>query len=155
MEILPYPWNKMSYHILKHISCEGRLSIIYDYQFRLLHELRFGKEIRIDRRLNVPCFLLQSIIDTSMKIQEGKHQQLAHHGLLKLILEDDLSQLRIPIQWSTFKYMEKEVAIEIQALEYDRENNSSVEEEAKENEEKPEEEEEELKEEQEAEIEKK
>ena len=68
----------------------------------------------------------------SLKVQEGKHQQLAHHGLIKLILEDALSQLRIPIQWSTFRDMEGEAMIEIQALEYDRDNSSSGEEEAEE-----------------------
>jgi len=32
-EILPYPWDEVSYHILKYISCEGRLSRIIGYQF--------------------------------------------------------------------------------------------------------------------------
>lgn len=114
-ESLPYPWNEVSYHIFKYISCEGRLIIIYGYQFRLLPKLRFGEEITIDERLSVPCFLMQSIIDMSLKVQEGKHQQLAHHGLIKLILEDSLSHLRIPIQLSTFIDMGKEVVIEIQA----------------------------------------
>jgi len=90
-ESLPYPWNEVSYHILKYISCEGRLNIIYDYQFRPPHELIFGEEIPIDRRISVPYFLLQSIIDMSLKVQEGKHQQLAHHGIIKLTLEDSLS----------------------------------------------------------------
>lgn len=40
-ESLPYPWDEVAYHILKYISCEGRLSIVYAYHFRLLHELRF------------------------------------------------------------------------------------------------------------------
>lgn len=40
-EILPYPWDEVAYHILKYISCEGRLSVVYAYQFRLLYELRF------------------------------------------------------------------------------------------------------------------
>lgn len=28
-ESLPYPWDEVSYHILKYISCEGRVNIIY------------------------------------------------------------------------------------------------------------------------------
>lgn len=28
-DILPYHWNEVSYHILKYISCEGRLSVVY------------------------------------------------------------------------------------------------------------------------------
>lgn len=41
-ESLPYPWDEVSYHILKYISCEGRLNVVYIYQFKFLHELRFG-----------------------------------------------------------------------------------------------------------------
>lgn len=57
-ESLPYPWDEVSYHIMKCIYCEGRLSIIYGYQFRLLHEMRFGEELPLNRRLSVPYFLL-------------------------------------------------------------------------------------------------
>jgi len=74
LEWILYPWDEVRYHILKYISCEGRLSIAYGYQFRLLHELRFGEELPLNRRLNVPYFLLQSIIDMRIKVQEGKHQ---------------------------------------------------------------------------------
>jgi len=131
-ESLPYPWNEVSYHILKYISYEGRLGIVYGYQFRLLHDLRFGEGIPIDKRINIPYFLLQFIIDMSLKFQEEKHQKLSHHGIIKLILEDALSQLKVPIKWSTFRDMDIEVVIEILALEYDRDNTISVEEEEKE-----------------------
>lgn len=67
-EGIPYPWDELSCHIFKYISCEGRLSIVYGYQFRLLHELRFGEELPPNRRLSVPYFLLQSIIDMSIKV---------------------------------------------------------------------------------------
>lgn len=90
---IPYPWNEVRYHIIKYTSCEGRLSIVYGYHFRLLHELRFGEEIPPHRRLSVLKFLLQSMIDMSIKVQEGNHQQLAHHGLIKLILEYALNNL--------------------------------------------------------------
>ena len=33
---LPYPWNEISYHLIKYISCEGRYSLVYGYHFRLL-----------------------------------------------------------------------------------------------------------------------
>lgn len=135
MENLPYPWNEVSYYILKYISCEGRLNIVYVYQFRLLHELIFGEELPFDKRLSVPYLFFKSIIDMNLKVEEGKHTQLAHHGLIKLILEDVLSQLRIHILWSMFRDMDREVVIEIQALEYDRDPTSSGEEEAGEDEE--------------------
>lgn len=41
MEIFPCPCNGVTYNILKYISCEGRLSFVYVYQFRLLYELIF------------------------------------------------------------------------------------------------------------------
>jgi len=42
--ILPYPWNKIIYHLIIYISCEGRYSVVYGYHFRLLQELRFGAD---------------------------------------------------------------------------------------------------------------
>jgi len=68
-EIIPYPWNEVRYHIINYISCEGIFGIVYGYQFRLLHELRFGEEIPPHRRLSVPYFLLQSMIDMIIKVQ--------------------------------------------------------------------------------------
>lgn len=56
-------------------------------------------------------------------VQEGKHQQLAHHGLIKLILEDALQNLRFPIAWKTFVDMQAEG--EIQAIKYDKSPTSS------------------------------
>lgn len=40
-ERLPYPWDEVAYHILKYISYEGRISVVYAYRFILLHELKF------------------------------------------------------------------------------------------------------------------
>jgi len=65
-ESLPYPCDEVIYHIFKYILCEGRLSIVYGYQFRLLHEMRFGEELPLNRRLSVPNFLLKSIIEMSI-----------------------------------------------------------------------------------------
>ena len=36
-EILPHPWPKVAYHIIKYITCEGRMSVVYAYHFRILH----------------------------------------------------------------------------------------------------------------------
>jgi len=35
-ESLPYPWNEVSYQLIKYISCEGSYSVVYGYHFRLL-----------------------------------------------------------------------------------------------------------------------
>ena len=66
----------------------------------------------------MPYFLVQSMINMSIKVQEGKRHQLAHHGLIKLILEDSLQNLRFPIAWTTFTDMQEEG--EIKSIEYDR-----------------------------------
>lgn len=67
------------------------------------------------------------MIDMSIKVQEGKHQQLAHHGLIKIILEDALQKLRLPIAWKTFTDMQVEG--EIQVIEYDKRPTTSEKEE--------------------------
>ena len=65
-----------------------------------------------------------------IKVQEGKHQQMTQHGLVKLILEDSICQLRIPIMWTTFVDMNREDLI--QAIEYERDPTSGGEEEEEE-----------------------
>jgi hypothetical protein len=35
-EILPHPWPEVAYHIIKYVTCEGRMSVVYAYHFRLL-----------------------------------------------------------------------------------------------------------------------
>lgn len=61
-EIPPYPWDEVAYHILKYISCEGILSVVYSYHFRLIHELRFKEKLPLPQRPSVPRFLLHPVI---------------------------------------------------------------------------------------------
>jgi len=96
-ESMPYPWNEVGYQLIKYISCEGRYSVVYGYHFRILEELRFGAETPPHQRLNIPYFLLQSLIDSSIKMKEGNSQQLAHHGLIRILIEDVVQNLRTPI----------------------------------------------------------
>jgi len=65
---LPPPWNEVSYQIMKYISCKGMNNIVYGYHFRLLHELRYGMDLPPVKRLSLPYFLLQSLIECSTKI---------------------------------------------------------------------------------------
>ena len=92
--------------------------MVYRYHFRLLQELRFEVDTPPQNRLSIPYFLLQSLIDMSVKVQEGKHKQIVHHGLIKLILEDSLQNLRLPITWTSFRDMQAEGVI--QDFEYDK-----------------------------------
>jgi hypothetical protein len=38
-ESLPQPWMESTYHIIKYIPCEGRMSVVYSYHLRLFHYL--------------------------------------------------------------------------------------------------------------------
>ena len=66
-------------------------------------ELRFGVEIPPHQRLNIPYFFLQSLIESSIKVKEGNSPQLAHHGLIRILIEDALQNLRTLITWSVFR----------------------------------------------------
>lgn len=106
----------MAYHILKYISCDGMLSILYAYHFRLLHDLRFKAEFPIPQRLSVPHFLLLYIIEMSQKVREGRHQHIAYHGLIKLIFMDSINHLGFLVLWNDFVYMDRETFIETQNI---------------------------------------
>lgn len=95
----------------KSISCEGRMSVVYAYHFRLLHEHIFPEELHMAQTHSVPYFLLHSMRDLSQKVRKGKHQHLGHHGLIKMIVVDALNELRIHVLWFNFIDMDREVFI--------------------------------------------
>ena len=114
---VPYPWDEVSYQVIKHISCEGRHNIVYGYHFRILQELRYGMDTPTHQKLSIPYFLLQPLIDSSTKVQEGNSQYLAHHGLIKILVEEALHTLTIPMAWEVFRDMTAKD--DIKALTYD------------------------------------
>jgi len=112
-ESLPYPWNEVGYQLIKYISCEGRYSVVDGYHFNILEELRFGAETPPYERLSIPYFLLQSLTDSSIKVKEGNSQWLAHQGLIRILIEDALQNLKTPITWTIFRDMPTEDAIKV------------------------------------------
>ena len=60
---------------------------------------------------------MQSLIDFSNNLKEGNSQQLAHHGLIRILIEDALQNLRIPITWPVFRHLP--VEDDIKTLTYD------------------------------------
>lgn len=52
----------------------------------------------------------------SQKVKEGQQQHLGHHGLIKIVVEDALNKLRVPILWSTFKDMDREAFLDTQVI---------------------------------------
>jgi len=69
------------------------------------------------QKLSIPYFLLHSLIDSSTKVQAGNSQQLAHHGLTKILVEEALHTFTLPIAWEFFQNMT--VEDDIKALTYD------------------------------------
>ena len=60
------------------------------------------------RKLSIPYFLLQSLVECSTKLNAGVPGQLAHHGLIKILVEDDLHTYTIPISWEIFINMSRD-----------------------------------------------
>jgi hypothetical protein len=89
-EILPHPWLEVAYHIIKYITCEGKMSVIHAYHFRLLHWLRHIPNNEPQQSLSIPYFLLQSLKEMSLKVYKGKHEFVAHRGLIKSIFSYSL-----------------------------------------------------------------
>ena len=102
---------------MKYITCEGRFSIVYGYHFKLLSELRHGMDLPPEKKLSIPYFLLQSLIECGTKLKEGTPDQLAHHGLIKILVEDDLHTYTVPLSWEIFRNMSRDDDIRILAEE--------------------------------------
>jgi hypothetical protein len=64
-ETLPHPWQEVAYHIIKYITCEGRMSVVYAYHFILLHQLRHLPNQEPHLNMSIPHFLLQSLKEMS------------------------------------------------------------------------------------------
>lgn len=102
---------------MKYITCEGHFSIVYGYHFRLLIELRHKMDLPTERKLSIPYFLLQSLIECATKLREGTPDKLAHHGLIKLLVEDALHTYTVPLSWEIFRNISKDDDIRILAEE--------------------------------------
>jgi len=99
---IQYPWDEVSYQVIRYISYEGRHNIVYGYHFKILHDLRYGMDTPTLQKLSIPYFLLQSLIDSSTKVQARNSGQLAHHGLIKILVEEALHTFTLPIAWEVF-----------------------------------------------------
>ena len=105
--LLP-PWNEVSLQIMKYITCEGHYSILYAYHFQLLSELRHRIDLPAEQRLSIPYFLLQSLMECATKLKDGIPDQVAHHGLIKLLVEDALHSYKVPLAWESFRNFTRE-----------------------------------------------
>ena len=76
--------------------------------------------------------MMQSLINSTNKVKEWSSQQLAHHGLIRILIEDALQNLRIPITWLVLRDLP--VEDDIKTLTYDVSPSVSEEEEKQEEE---------------------
>jgi hypothetical protein len=82
--------------ITRLITCEGRYSVFKAYHFRLLAHFQFNKP------LNFPFYFLKSLKKMSSQVRKNvtnPHNNLFHHGLIKLLVLDELRKT-----WDEFIY---------------------------------------------------
>lgn len=71
-----------------------------------------------EKKLSIPYFLLQSMTECATKLREGTPDQIAHHGLIKLLVEDALHTYTVPLSWEVFRNMSKNDDIRVLAVEF-------------------------------------
>lgn len=97
---MKYNFSKLLLIIQKYFTCEGRYHKVYSYHFKLL--LHFvGKKY-----LDLPFYLYRSLAKMAYKVQaksEGSETSLFHHGLINLLVLDELK--RLGRDWSSFLFV--------------------------------------------------
>ena len=83
---LPIPWGEVALCMCKFLTCEGRFSLVFSYQFKILNHLRHQKYI------NMSYFLWKSLelMRKMVKGSKNPDTSLAYHGLIILLVEDSL-----------------------------------------------------------------
>src|SRR5271168_1533207 len=84
-------WASLLLIIQKFITCEGHFGAMYMYHTRLL--MNFLE----NQTLNLPYFLLLSLKKMCTTVQkniEDIEPHLYHHGLVKILIEDQLKKNR-------------------------------------------------------------
>ena len=65
-------------------------------------------DLPVENKLSLPYFLLQPLIECATKLKEGTPDQVAHHGLIKLLVEDALHTYKVPLSWEAFRNLTKD-----------------------------------------------
>ena len=61
-----------------------------------------------ENKFSIPYFLLQSMTECATKLKEDTPDQVAHHGLIKLLVEDALHTYTVPLSWEAFRNLTKD-----------------------------------------------
>ena len=81
-------WRPVLDVIHRYVTCKGRISSAYVYHLRLM-------TVFLDLPMNLPHYLVQSLTKMSAAIKKGPRnigQSLFHHGLVRMLVERDLSK---------------------------------------------------------------
>lgn len=96
---------------MKCLTYEGRLSIVYAYHFRFLHQIRNLSYQLLHQRLSISHFLLHSLFEMYERVKRGKPDVVAHHDLIKLIIFQKMQELPSPIFWVRFTHSGTELEV--------------------------------------------
>lgn len=80
-----------------------------------------------EEKLCIPYFLLQSMTECATKLREGTPDQIAHHGLIKLLVEDALHTYIVPLSQENFRNMTKDEDIRMLSKELTSSNSEEKE----------------------------
>jgi hypothetical protein len=83
--------------VQKYITCEGRFSTIH------LYHMRFLLHLNGDNKMNLPYFLLKSLVKMSNKIQTHPNTaqySIFHQGLIKVLVMQELNKTHL--SWEQF-----------------------------------------------------
>lgn len=70
-DTLPKPWDEGAYLIIKYLTCAWRLCVVHAYHFRFFHQLRNLYYQKLEQSIIIPYFLLNLLIEMSLKVQAG------------------------------------------------------------------------------------
>ena len=87
---LKYNYSNLLIVIQKYFTCEGRFHTIYMYHFKLLIHFT-GKKM-----IDIPFYLFRNLGKMADKVQgrpERSETYIFHHGLMKLLVLEELNKL--------------------------------------------------------------
>ena len=89
VHVIKEEWTALLLLVQKFITCEGRFGTMYMYHARIMMNFMEGHAI------NLPYFLLASLKKMSITVQKhvgNIEPHLYHHGLIKILIEEQLKK---------------------------------------------------------------
>ena len=85
---LPQSWDTVALGIQNLLTCEGRYTILFHYNFKMLYHL-WHRHL-----MNIPYFLYGMLRQMASHVQKSKHPatSVSHHGLIKMLVLRSLAR---------------------------------------------------------------